>query len=97
MTLTTPGTICLDQCDRRLDQLFGQFQRVANGGGGQQELGEGGQAALPIEGVGAGQGDPLAQHLINDDEAQVAEEFTPIGMVRQDPGVKHIGIGKQEA
>ena len=39
----------------------------------------------------------VAVHLINDDEAQVAEEFTPIGMVRQDPGVKHIGIGKQEA
>ena len=34
--------------------------------------------------------------LIDDDIAQVFKEFGPFGMVRQNPGVQHVGIGKDD-
>ena len=40
---------------------------------------------------------PVGVHFIDDDEAQAAEEFHPVGVVRQDAGVKHVGVGQDDA
>ena len=40
---------------------------------------------------------PVGMHFINDDEMQVAEEFLPVGVMGQDAGVQHVGIGQDYA
>ena len=35
--------------------------------------------------------------FINDDEAQIGQEIQPVRVMRQDPGVKHIGVAQHDA
>ena len=35
--------------------------------------------------------------FINDDEAQIGEEIAPVGVMRQNPRVKHVGVAQHDA
>ena len=39
---------------------------------------------------------PVGVHLINDYESQVAEKVCPIGVMGQDAGMQHVGVGKDD-
>ena len=39
---------------------------------------------------------PVGMHLVDDHEAQVPEKVRPVGVVRQDAGVQHIRVGKND-
>ena len=39
----------------------------------------------------------IGMSLINDDELQVREELQPVGVMRQDARVQHIGVGQHDA
>ena len=91
------------QRDRRFDQPLGQFRWVADGGGGQDELRlrpvEGRHALQPADDIGDVRAEhaPVGMHLVDDHEAQVAQEIRPVGVVRQDAGVQHVGVGEDDA
>ncbi len=38
----------------------------------------------------------IAVHLVDDDVSQPVEELVPLGVVRQDAGVQHVGIGDDD-
>ena len=60
---------------------------------------KGGYAFQPADHVG----DVRAEHaavgvqFVNHDEFQITEEFVPVGVMRQDARVEHVGIGEEDA
>ena len=103
MTLAARGAVFVDQRDGRLDQFFGQFLRVADGGGGEDELRicavKGRHAFQAPDDIGHVRAeDPaIGVQFVDDHEFQVAEEVGPVGVMGQDTGVQHVGIGQQDA
>ena len=59
---------------------------------------KGGYAFQPADHVGDMRTENAAVgvQFVNDDEFQVAKEFVPVGVMRQDARVEHVGIGEQE-
>ena len=103
MALAARRAILVDQLDGRLDQAARQLLRIADGGRGENELRlrtveirHAPEAANDIGNMRAEHA-AITVHLVDDDEAQAAEELSPVGMVRQDAGVEHIGVGKDDA
>ncbi len=102
MPLAARGTVPLQQRNRGLDQALGQFLRVADGGGGEDELRPGSielcHPLQPADHVGEMRTEytPVGVHLINDYESQVAEKVRPIGVVGQDAGMQHVGVGEDD-
>ena len=39
----------------------------------------------------------IGVHFINHNKAQIAEEVRPVRMMRQDAGMKHVGIAQDDA
>ncbi len=103
MALAAPRAVLVDKHHGRLDQPLGQLTRVADGGGGQDELGRGavetGDALEPPQHVGDVRAEhpAIGVHFVDDHEAQAPEELLPAGVMRQDAGMKHVWIGKHDA
>src|SRR5688572_27723295 len=86
--------------NRLLNETLSKFFGIANGGRGQNKLrvraiktGDTFESADDIGNMRAKYA-AIGVHLIYDDEAQVGEEVTPVGMTRKDARVKHIRIGQ---
>ena len=78
-----------------------------------KRIGDGGRAADELRAAAIERGDALeaaddvgevaAEHaavgvqFVEDDKAQVLKERGPLGVMRQDAGVKHVGIGDEDA
>jgi len=39
---------------------------------------------------------PVGVHLINDDKLQIAKKVRPIGVMGQNPGMQHVGVGEKD-
>ena len=92
-----------DDRHRRFDQPLGQFARVGDGRGSQDELRVAAikrtEAAQPAEHVGHMRAEdaPVDVHLVDDDDAQGGEERCPPRVLRQDAHVQHVGVGEDDA
>ena len=96
------GAIPFHQGDRGFDQPFSQFLRIADGGGGQDELRPGPvifchtfQPPEDICNVRA-KNPAIRVHLVDDNEFEITKEIRPIGMVRQYPRMEHIRVGEND-
>ena len=84
------------------DQALGQLPRVRDRRGGHDELG--GRAVVradplqPPHDVGevAAEDAPVGVKLVDHDVAEVLEEVQPLRVVREDPGVQHVGVGQDQ-
>ena len=85
-----------------LDHLLGHLDRVGDRGRAEDELRRGAvEAGDPLqaaEDVGqvAAEDAAVVVELVDDDVFQVLEELDPLGVVGQDPGVEHVGIGQDD-
>ena len=99
VALPAPGAVLVDKLNRSLDQSLTKFPRVADCSGGENELRlctiKPGDAFQPAYHVGNMRAEDTAVgvHFVDDDEAQALEEIRPVGVMRQNAGVKHVGIG----
>ncbi len=97
------GTVIVDEGDGFFDQFFGELARVANGCGSQDELrfravevGDAFDAAQDVRHVRA-KDTTISVRFVDDDVFQVGEEIGPVGVMRQDAGVEHVGVGEDDA
>jgi hypothetical protein len=102
MTLAARRAIPIHQSDGGFDQSFGQFLWIADGGGGQDELRirsvEFCHALQPPDYIGEMRTEHAAVgvHLINYNESQIAEKVRPVGVMRQNSGMEHVGVGEND-
>jgi len=102
MPLTLGGTVLIDERNRFFDELFGEFLGISNGCRGENKLRlgsvEAGDAFQAPDDIGDMRTKDTAihMHLIYDHEAQGPEEIFPSGVVREDTGVEHVGIGHND-
>ena len=101
--LLAGGRAALVQLDHRLaGEPLGQIPRVGDGGGGHDELRRGpvvpADALEPPQHVGqvAAEDAAVGVQLVDHHVLEVLEEVHPLGVVRQDPGVQHVGIGQHQ-
>ncbi len=83
-------------------QLFGQFPRIANRCRSQDKLRAGPvelryalQAPNDVRHMRA-KNAPVGVHFVDDHKAQMAEKIHPVGVMRQNAGMEHIGVGKNQ-
>ena len=95
--------IFVDEGDGRFDQAVGVFGGVGDGGRGEDEVGisavEAADAAQAADHVGHVRAEHAAVGVdfVDDDDAQAAEKLGPVGVVRQDAGVQHVGVAEQQS
>ena len=91
--------VVVDELDGRLQHALGQLARVGDGGAGADENGVGAVEAADAPQAADDVGDVAAEHaavgvqLVDDDVLQVLEQLEPLGVVREDRGVQHVGVG----
>ena len=100
--LAARRAVALDQFEGLAGEGLGQFARIGDGGGaadelrlGIVELADAPQAAQQVGEVAAVDAAVVMQ-LVDHDVAQVLEIARPVGVVRQDAGVQHVGIGEDD-
>ena len=98
--LAARRAVALHQFEGLAGQRLGQFARIGDGGRaadelrlGIVELADALQAAQQVRQVAAVDAAIVVQ-LVDHDVAQVLEIARPLGVVRQDAGVQHVGIGE---
>ena len=102
MTRSARGAVVVDQGHGFFDQFFGEFFGVANGGRSQNEF-----WLTPIKMCNPFEsaddiGNMRAEYsaigvcFVDDDVFEICEEIRPVGVVRQNPGVKHVGVGEDD-
>ncbi len=100
---TLGRAVVVYQADGRdAGHAFGKLLGVGYGGGGEDELGtravevaDAQEAAEDVRHVRA-EDAPVVMHLVYDDVAQVLEEADPLGVVGENAGVQHIGVGDDD-
>ena len=92
--------VALHQLEGLAGERLGQLARIGDGGRaadelrlGVVELADAPQAAQQVGEVAAVDAAVVVQ-LVDHDVAQVLEIARPLGVVRQDSGVQHVGIGE---
>ena len=101
--LLAGGRAALVQLDHRLPgEPLRQVARIGDGGGGHDELRRGpvvpADALEPAQHVGemAAEDAAIGVQLVDHDVLEVLEEVHPLGVMRQDPRVQHVGIGQHQ-
>lgn len=95
--------VIVNERHRRFDQSLGEFGGIGDGRRGENELRRGAiergnafQATHHIRDVRT-EHTAIRVHLVHHDESQMPEKFRPQGVMRQNAGVQHIGIGDDDA
>ena len=94
--------VVVDQFHRLLQDALRQIPRIAYGCRAAQESGpravERGNAAQAAQHVGQVRAEDAAvgMQLVDHHEAQRAQEARPLGVIGQDAGVQHVGIGDHQ-
>ena len=94
--------VVVDERDRRLDHLLGHLGRVGDRRRAEDELRVGavepGDPPQPPQDVGqvAAEDAAVVVELVDDDVLEVLEQLDPLGVVRQDPGVEHVGVRQDD-
>ncbi len=103
VTFAARGAVVINEFNVLFDEGFGKFFGISNRGGCKDELR---LCAVEIrhpfesaDDVGDMRAeDPaIGVGFVNDDEFQVREEVAPVGVMRQDSRVEHVGIGQDDA
>ncbi len=103
VTFPARRRVLIDQGHGRLDQARRQLGRVADRGGGRDELrlaavepADATQATQDVRHMRA-EDAAVGVHLVDDDIAQVGEEAVPARVVGQDADVEHIWVAQHHA
>ncbi len=96
------GAVVIDEGDGAADDVLGQLARVGDGGGaadeervGAVEAADAAKTTHDVRDVAPEHAAVLVQ-LVDDDVAEILEQLHPLGVVRQDGGVEHVGIGDDD-
>ncbi len=96
------GAVAVQHFDIRTDQPRGEFAGIGDRRGRENELRvpavKSRDALEPAQHVGQMAAENAAIHvqLIDHDIAQIFEQARPLRVVRQDPAVQHVRIGKDD-
>ena len=102
MTRSARRTVVVDQVDWFFDQSFRQFLWIANGRRGKDELRPGPiKVCNPLESANdvgnvRAEDTAIGVGFINDDISQAGKEVAPVGVMRQDTCMQHVGIGQND-